>query len=300
MLGNTNKLGSIKLENSNEQNMEDSVFNTQLSSQNTLDVISNLGSQMSEEQIITAKNSLMNNANLFNNSINQINNSANQSVNNLRAVSNNLANQQIVTDILQTEVDNAERSYTGLKQDNNDKLRMIQINTYYTEKYKAHTNLMKKIIYFILPILLITILGNKEIIPKNLAYTIAGIILIIGIIVVLYNIYDLNNRNNLDFNEYIIDSHSSLKDVSGNTHDISETETILDRVHDKIFNKDCPSCPQPNESESSLFSTVGGNCAYNFSHTNQTIHEGMPITCPEEAPNCIGNETGIKWGKCKK
>ena len=259
------------------------------------------GTDMNPNQINSAKNALISNANVLNDSINEVQNSGSQAVNNLRAATNSLANQQVVTDILQTEVDNAERSYRGLKQDNNDKLRMIQINTYYTEKYRAHTDLMKKIIFFILPILLLTILGTKGILPKDLSYTLAGIILIIGIVVVVYNIYDLNNRNNFDFDEYMIDSNSSLEDSSGNTHDISQTETILDKVHDHVFNEDCPACPKPSDSKSSLFSTVGGDCATNYNEAKQTIWKGnKPITCPKNAPKCENYVAGSHWGKCQK
>ena len=121
--------------------------------------------------------------------------------NNLRAASNNLVNQIVITDILQNEVQNSELGYEVLKQNNIDKLRMIDINTYFTEKYKAQTDLMKLIIYFAIPLLIITILANKGIISNKLAYIIGGVILILGVILVIMKIYDLNNRNNMNFRE---------------------------------------------------------------------------------------------------
>lgn len=121
--------------------------------------------------------------------------------NNLRAASNNLVNQMMVTDILQDEVKNSEMAYEALKQNNTDKLRMIEINTYYTEKYRAQTDLMKLIIYFAIPLLLLTILANKGIISNNIAYGIGGVILFIGVIMVIMKIYDLNNRDNMNFRE---------------------------------------------------------------------------------------------------
>ncbi len=121
--------------------------------------------------------------------------------NNLRAASNNLVNQMMITDILQNEVKNSELAYDALKQNNIDKLRMIDINTYYTEKYRAQTDLMKLIIYFAIPLLLLTILANKGIIPNNIAYGIGGVILLVGVVMVIMKIYDINNRNNMNFRE---------------------------------------------------------------------------------------------------
>lgn len=121
--------------------------------------------------------------------------------NNLRQASNNLVNQIMITDILQDEVNNSERAYEALKQNNIDKLRMIDINTYYTEKYRAQTDLMKLIIYFAIPLLLLTILANKGIISNNIAYGIGGVILLIGVVMVIMKVYDLNNRDNMNFRE---------------------------------------------------------------------------------------------------
>lgn len=121
--------------------------------------------------------------------------------NNLRAASNNLVNQMMITDILQDEVKNSELAYEALKQNNVDKLRMIDINTYYTEKYRAQTDLMKLIIYFAIPLLLLTILANKGIISNNIAYGIGGVILLIGVVMIIMKVYDLNNRDNMNFRE---------------------------------------------------------------------------------------------------
>ena len=131
--------------------------------------------------------------------------------NNVKTASNNLVNQMVITDVLENEVHNAEMAYADLKQNNIDKLRMLDINTYYTEKYKAQTDLMKLIIYFTIPLLILAILNNKRIIGKNLVYILGGIILLVGVICVLMMLYDINNRDPMNFREY---------KVSVNTDDI--------------------------------------------------------------------------------
>lgn len=125
--------------------------------------------------------------------------------NNVKTASNNLVNQMVITDVLENEVKNAEIAYADLKQNNIDKLRMLDINTYYTEKYKAQTDLMKLIIYFTIPLLILAILNNKRIIGKNLVYILGGIILLVGVICVLMMLYDINNRDPMNFREYKVE-----------------------------------------------------------------------------------------------
>ena len=151
--------------------------------------------------------------------------------NNLRAASNNLVNQMVITDILEDEVQNAEVAYEDLKQNNIDKLRMVDINTYYTEKYRAQTDLMKMIIYFAIPILLIAILASKGIIKNSLAYSLGGIILFIGIICVIVMLVDINNRDPMNFREYKIDVNIKAEEQeekraekAGNIHPWDEIE----------------------------------------------------------------------------
>ena len=61
---------------------------------------------------------------------------------------------------------------------------------------------MKSIIIICVPLLLITILGNKGILPGNLAYWLGGIGLIVGLGIIGVKVFDLYYRDNFNFNEY--------------------------------------------------------------------------------------------------
>lgn len=167
--------------------------------------LANNASNLSAQQIKEFEAALMNNQKTIASAIEASSTSGGALGNNLRAASNNLVNQMVITDILEDEVKNAEMAYDELKQNNIDKLRMVDINTYYTEKYRAQTDLMKLIIYFAIPLLLIAILSNKRIIPTNVAYGLGGIILFVGLIMVVLRIIDINNRDPMNFREYNID-----------------------------------------------------------------------------------------------
>ena len=160
---------------------------------------------LTTEQIADFNAGLMNNQETIASAIAASSTSGGALGNNLRAASNNLVNQMVITDILEDEVQNAETAYEDLKQNNIDKLRMVDINTYYTEKYRAQSDLMKLIIYFAIPILLIAILANKGIIGNSLAYGLGGLILLIGVVCVIMMLFDINNRDPMNFREYKID-----------------------------------------------------------------------------------------------
>lgn len=201
-------------------NLKSGISELQLSSENIRNILATQGDSLSPEQINQFKQSLMQQNELANTMINVAGSQGQALGNNLRAASNNLINQMVITDLLQNEVTNAEDAYYALKQDNNDKLRMVEINRYYTERYKAQSDLMKLIIFFAVPLLLITILANKGILPKNIAYILGGVLVVIGLIMVIGKIIDINSRDNFNFSEYKLDFNPKESEVGENASPI--------------------------------------------------------------------------------
>ena len=188
-----------------KSNLKKGIADIAHSSEGIRNVLATQAEHLSPDQIKQFKNALMQQTELQNSMLEAASMQGQALGNNLRAASNNLVNQMVVTDILQNEVTNAENAYMALKQDNTDKLRMVEINRYYTERYRAQSDLMKLIIFFAVPLLLITILANKGILTKNIAYILGGVILVVGIIMVVGKIMDINSRDNMDFSEYKVD-----------------------------------------------------------------------------------------------
>lgn len=198
------------------KNLKKSIGDINQSSESIRNILATQGDNLSPAEIANFKKTLMQQTDLQNTMLSSASMQGKSLGNNLRAASNNLVNQMVVTDILENEVSNAETDYMALKQDNTDKLRMIEINRYYTQRYRAQSDLMKLIIFFAVPLLLITILANKGILPKNIAYALGGVILLVGLIMVIRKIMDINSRDNMDFSEYKVDWHpSTVKDVGG-------------------------------------------------------------------------------------
>ena len=90
-----------------------------------------------------------------------------------------------------------------INEENIKKLRMIEINTYYSKRYKAHIELMKLIIIFIVPILILSILLKKRLIPGGiLMYKfIIVFICIIGAYFIFSKIWNLIRRDNIMYDK---------------------------------------------------------------------------------------------------
>lgn len=136
---------------------------------------------------------------------------------------NTLNDQMVSIDVIENELNDSKRRLNLLQQEKNNKIRLVGINTYYGKQYNAHKDIMKIVVYVCIPVLLLTILANRGIIPAQLNALISGIIIIIGVILVGYQIIDLSNRDNMNFDEY--NWYFDKNNVETNRTNIDTTNT---------------------------------------------------------------------------
>jgi hypothetical protein len=113
-----------------------------------------------------------------------------------------LAEQMYAINIVENELNESKNRLNELINQKNDKLRLVQINTYYGKKYGAYTRIMKIIVYACIPLIILGILGNNGLIPSNLNALIMGIIIVIVLFMVGGQMVDLSKRDNMIFDEY--------------------------------------------------------------------------------------------------
>ena len=119
------------------------------------------------------------------------------------AASNSLIGQDIAAiDILETELNNSKQRLNLIQDEKNNKLRLVEINTYYGKQYNAHSKLMKFIIFTCIPVIILSVLANKGILPQNLYAFLTGIIIIIGVVFIGLELIDMSNRDNMNWDEY--------------------------------------------------------------------------------------------------
>jgi hypothetical protein len=174
---------------------------------------------------------------------------------------NALRQQLVAAQVVESQLNTAKSTLDGLREDKSNKLRLVEINNYYGRKYEYQTDIMKLIVITCAPILVISILMKKGLIPELIATGLIVVIISAGIIAVVRKLMDLNRRNNMNFDQYDSDFNPYAVSVSK-----TETTNLADL------------------SKSSLLSTcVGASCC----NDTTTVWDQATATCilkPASAP----------------
>jgi hypothetical protein len=119
------------------------------------------------------------------------------------AASNNLLSQQAQTVIIvEGELNHAKNQLLGMQKDKYNKLRMVEINTYYGDRYADHRSMMKSIVIICAVIIFITILFNKGFLPSQIYYLMLIIIIVVSVIVLWYKYVMLISHDRMNYDEY--------------------------------------------------------------------------------------------------
>jgi hypothetical protein len=113
-----------------------------------------------------------------------------------------LVNQMTLLQVVEDQLNQAKEKIQQLSNRNDTQMRMVEINTYYGQRYEAQSKLMKKIILVCLPILILFILKKIGILPAILGNYIIGSVIAVGAIIIINGAWDIYTRNNMDFNSY--------------------------------------------------------------------------------------------------
>ena len=192
-----------------------SLPNTQQSNEQILNDIQSL--QSMEQELF---NSLETNANLSSDQkkqiINKINDISKMRINLYQTLSNvngffqgalnssmgTLQEQSAAIGIVESELNQAKVRLQALEVEKNNKIRLVEINNYYGEKYTEHARLMKIIIFTLIPIIILTVLNNKGLIPGSLFNGLLSLIAIIGGYFFWITMASIIMRDNMNYNEY--------------------------------------------------------------------------------------------------
>ena len=113
-----------------------------------------------------------------------------------------LSEQTQIINIVENQLNQAKQKLAFLETEQNNKIRLIEINDYYGEKYSEHGKLMKYIIFMMIPIIIISFLYNKGLLPKIIYFILLGIIAVIGSFFIVYTLLSIWNRDNMNYQEY--------------------------------------------------------------------------------------------------
>lgn len=104
--------------------------------------------------------------------------------------------------IVENELNRSKRRLKTLEETKNNKIRLVQINEYYGDKYAEHSLLMKIIIFTLIPIIAITSIYNMGFLPNIIYYSLLVIISIIAGIFIWFRLWSIWSRDRMNYQAY--------------------------------------------------------------------------------------------------
>lgn len=137
----------------------------------------------------------------------------------LKSSQGTLKEQTAAIQIIENELNQAKAQLAILEEEKNNKLRLVEINDYYGEKYAEHADLMKIIIFMLVPIIILAVLNSKGILPQTAYYILVAIIALIGAIFLWRRFFSIISRNNMEYQSYdwYFDPSGAVKPAVGDS-----------------------------------------------------------------------------------
>ena len=140
--------------------------------------------------------------NIRNDLLEQKPNEFEQKYNNAIISADNLENKLITSTVLQEESKNVKNNLDNIDSLSINNLRMAEINTYYSEKYRLQLNIIKLCIFFGIIMLILIILNKKLAFPNFLYSGLMSVAIIASIYYVIPAFYDYYKRDNINMQQY--------------------------------------------------------------------------------------------------
>jgi hypothetical protein len=143
---------------------------------------------------------------------------------NVSSSRNTLVQSIAAIDILENELNQSKIRMNLIEDQKYNKLRLVEINTYYGKRYNAHSKLMKTIVIICIPVIILAILGNKGMLPSNIYKLLIGIVLVIGLVLIGYQLIDIYNRDDMNWDEYNwhFDKNNAPSDTTEGTTNVRD------------------------------------------------------------------------------
>jgi hypothetical protein len=113
-----------------------------------------------------------------------------------------LREQSVAIGIVENELNHAKKSLEALESEKNNKIRLVEINDYYGDRYAEHSKLMKIIIFTLVPVIILALLNNKGFLPSKIYFILLIIVCVIGAYFFWRTYFSIFYRDNMNYQEY--------------------------------------------------------------------------------------------------
>jgi len=113
-----------------------------------------------------------------------------------------LKEQAVAIEIVENELNQAKKRLAILEEEKNNKIRLVEINTYFGDKYEHHSKLMKIIVYTLIPIIILSLIYRTGFLPNIIYYILLMIIAFIGGYYFWTEYLSMIRRDRMNYQEY--------------------------------------------------------------------------------------------------
>lgn len=122
--------------------------------------------------------------------------------NSIGASSNILTQETDALEVVERELHRAETRIGLIREQRSNRLRLVEINRYYGDKYKHHTLILQYITAVFSLILILSYLYNQGFIPPFLFTTLFVVIGCVGLYYIIKEVWDAYTRDNMMYQQY--------------------------------------------------------------------------------------------------
>lgn len=159
---------------------------------------------------------------------------------NVSSATNVLQQQKQAMEIINSELENAKSKLDYINQQKINKMRLIEINDYYSEEYAEYTKLLQYFIYMLIPIIVLSLLQKNGFISSNILGVFVVIIVLAAIYFIFPVIISILSRDNMIYSQYRWNFNKSLAPkVELNTHPSSNSYSKSSKTPDVCVGEEC-------------------------------------------------------------
>lgn len=196
-----------------------------------------------------------------------------------------LDEQVVAIGVIEDQLNDAKKRLALIEEEKNNNIRKIEINDYYSNKYNSHSNIMKIIIYMLIPIIILALLYNNGILPKVIYLILVVIISIIGFYFLFTSFFYNTIRDNMNYQEFNWDFNQKNAPVLG-TNSTSDVDPWSGGVTTLCVGAQCCNqfesydvslnkCISITNNSSNINSTSGTDLNASVSNSLNSINQGV-------------------------
>jgi len=123
-----------------------------------------------------------------------------------------LSEQLKIVSVVEKQLKDSKSKSEVYNNENINNIRQIEINTYYTKKYKAYYQILQIIVITCIPLIILSLLGKFNVLSNQLLMILGIVVIIPGAIIIIQKMVNISSRDNMDFDRFNINLKQNKKD----------------------------------------------------------------------------------------